>query len=258
MSSVWLGLALLTSISPALPPSTLTVFAAASLTSAFEELGNTLKRQHPGLEVRFNFAGSQQLAVQLEQGAPADIFAPADQRWMSYLQQRELLAAPPAVFAHNHLVVILPGTNPGRLDRLTDLARSGVKLVLAAEAVPAGKYTRELLRNLDRAPGFPADYSQHVLANLVSQEENVKAVVAKVQLGEADAGIVYRSDVTGSVAGKVRVLEVPDAFNVLASYSIARLKSGANPEAARAFIELLLSSRGQGVLQRHGLIPVTP
>lgn len=234
----------------------LTIFAAASLTDAFKELGAMLERVHPGLEVRFNFAGSQQLAVQIEQGAEADVFASADQRWMSYLQERKLLRDSPVVFAHNRLVVIVPRANPGRVDRLIDLARPGVKLVLAAEAVPAGRYSRDLLRNLERAPGFHPDFTRRVLANLVSQEENVKAVVAKVQLGEADAGVVYRSDVTGGAAGKLRVLEVPESLNVRAGYPVAVVRHAGNPVAARAFTELLLSPTGQKVLERHGLVPV--
>jgi molybdate transport system substrate-binding protein len=257
-ASIAVALGLIVSGSGSLPPATLTVFAAASLTDAFEELGTMLQREHPGLEVRFNFAGSQQLAVQLEQGAQADVFASADQRWMSYLQERKLLGESPAVFAHNRLVVIVPRSNPARIGRLTDLAHRGVKLVLAAETVPAGRYSREIFRNLERAPGFPPDYSRRVLGNLVSQEENVKAVVAKVQLGEADAGVVYRSDVTRSVAGNVRVIVIPEAFNVLANYPVAVLRGARNPEAARAFIDLLQASEGQHVLQRHGLVPVAP
>jgi molybdate transport system substrate-binding protein len=254
---VALGLAATGSIvPPAAPPTTLTVFAAASLTDAFQELGATMERTNPGLKVHFNFAGSQQLAVQLEQGAAADVFASADPRWMSYVQEHDLLGASPEVFAHNHLVVIVPRTNPARIGRLEDLTRRGVKLVLAAEAVPAGKYSREAVHNLDGAPGFPPDYSRRVLGNIVSEEENVKAVVAKVQLGEADAGLVYRSDVTRSVAGKVRVFQIPERYNVTARYPVAVLKGAENPSAARAFVELVLGSEGQRVLERHGLIPV--
>ena len=158
------------------------------------------RRSHPGLTVRFNFAGSQQLALQIEQGAPADVFASADQRWMSYATEKGLVDGRRQVFARNRLVAIVPRTNPARIGSLQDLARRGIKLVLAAEAVPAGKYSREALQNLAGAPGFPPEYDRRVLANVVSQEENVKAVVAKVQLGEADAGLVYRSDVTPAVA----------------------------------------------------------
>jgi molybdate transport system substrate-binding protein len=236
-------------------PSTLNVSAAASLTQAFQELGRELERVHPGLTVRFNFAGSQQLALQIEQGAPADVFASADQRWMGYLLEKGRVAGQPAVFARNRLVVIVPRTNPARIGRLEDLARRGTKLVLAAAAVPAGKYSRAALANLVGAEGYPQDYDRRVLANVVSQEENVKSVVAKVQLGEADAGIVYRSDVTPRVARYVRVFEIPDPYNPIATYPIAVLASAGNAEAAHQFVALVTSQQGQAVLQRHGLLP---
>jgi len=233
----------------------LTVFAAASLTEAFTELGLILERAQPGTRVRFNFAGSQQLAVQIEQGAGADVFASADQSWMSYVRERDLVSGESQVFAGNRLVVIVPKANPGRVVRLEDLTRRGLKLVLAAEAVPAGRYSREAVKNLARAPGFPPDFAERVLANAVSEEENVKAVVAKVRLGEADAGLVYRSDVTPAVAPHLRVLEIPGDYNVVASYPIAVLRDAGHPEAARAFLALVLGAEGQRVLQRHGFIP---
>lgn len=236
-------------------PSVLTVYAAASLTDAFKDLGKTLEAGHPVLSVRFNFAGSQQLALQIEQGAPADVFASADQRWMSYAMEKGLVAGDPTIFARNRLVAIVPRANPARIGRLQDLARRGIKLVVAAEAVPAGRYSRETLENLAGAPGFPPEYHRRVLANVVSQEENVKAVVAKVQLGEADAGLVYRSDVTSAVARFVRVLEIPDPYNVIATYPIAVLKAGRNPKAAEELVALVSSAAGQRVLQRHRLLP---
>jgi molybdate transport system substrate-binding protein len=242
-------------VRPVGTPSALTVYAAASLTDAFHELGWTLKASHPGLEVKFNFAGSQQLALQLEQGAPADVFASADQRWMSYADEKGLVEANATIFAGNRLVAIVPRTNPARIERLQDLSRRGTKIVIAAEVVPAGKYSRAMVRNLAGAPGFPPEYDIRVLANVVSQEENVKAVVAKVQLGEADAGLVYRSDVTRAVSRFVRVFEIADPYNVIAGYPIAVLKGARNPEAARQFIELVSSDAGQRVLQRHGFLP---
>jgi molybdate transport system substrate-binding protein len=241
---------------PAAPaPPTLTVYAAASLADAFRDLGRTLEAAHPGLTVHFNFAGSQQLALQIEQGAPADVFASADQRWMSYASEKGLVEGESVIFARNRLVAIVPRTNPGRIGGLPDLARKGTKLVLAAEAVPAGKYSREALENLSAAPGFPPEYDRKVLANVVSQEENVKAVVAKVQLGEADAGLVYYSDVTPSVSRYVRVFEIDDRYNVVASYPIAVLKSAKNAEAAKWFVDLVSSAPGQQTLERHGLLP---
>jgi molybdate transport system substrate-binding protein len=257
-----LGLALLglpiVAMTPARPaPTTVNVFAAASLTESFQELGRTFEQRHPGVTVQFNFAGSQQLALQLEQGAPADVFASADRRWMDYARDKGLVEAEASVFARNRLVVIVPKTNPARISKLPDLVRRGTKVVLAAEAVPAGTYSREALKQLADAPGYPAEYDRRVLANVVSQEENVKSVVAKVQLGEADAGMVYRSDVTPAVARYVRMLEIPEESNVIAEYPIAVVRSARNPEAARMFVELVRGAEGQRVLERHGLFPAT-
>jgi molybdate transport system substrate-binding protein len=204
--------------------------------------------------VRYNFAGSQQLALQLEQGARADVFASADQRWMHHLEARRLTTGPANIFAHNQLAVILPRTNPAGIGRLEDLARPGIKLVVGAGAVPVGKYTSEVIRRLASRAGFPPAYEAKVLANVVSQEENVKAVVAKVQLGEADAGFVYRSDVTPRVAEAVTVLEIPAEANVLAGYPVAVLAGTRDSLAARAFVALLLGPEGRRILARHGLL----
>jgi molybdate transport system substrate-binding protein len=240
---------------PAPAGSTLTVFAASSLTGSFQELGRALERTHPGLALRFSFAGSQQLALQLEQGAPADVFASADQRWMDHAREKGLVTGEAPVFARNRLVVIVPRSNPARIGRLQDMARRGIKVVVAAEAVPVGKYTREALAKLAAADGFPPGYDTRVLANVVSQEENVKSVVSKVQLGEADAGVVYRSDATPAVSRHVREIDIPDASNVIASYPIAVLAGAKNAELAREFVELVRSEAGQRVLRQHGLLP---
>ena len=204
--------------------------------------------------MQFNFAGSQQLALQIEQGAPADVFASADQRWMDYAKEKGEVEGEAPTFARNRLVVIVPKTNPARIGALPDLARRGTKIVMAAEAVPVGKYSREALQKLAGAQGYPEGYDRKVLANVVSQEENVKGVVSKIQLGEADAGIVYRSDVTPAVSRYVRELAIPDEYNVIADYTIAVLKSARNPEAARVFVELVRSEEGQKVLEQHGLL----
>jgi molybdate transport system substrate-binding protein len=234
------------------------VFAAASLSDAFLELGRRFEARHPGTAVRLNFAGSQQLATQIEHGASADVFASADQRWMEYLGERSLVSGGTTVFARNRLVVIIPRTNPARIGRLQDLARRGVKVILAAEAVPAGKYSRQMLHNLSRTVGFAADFARRVQSNVVSEEENVRSVVGKIQLGEADAGVVYRSDVSPSAARHVRALAIPDSANVLATYPIARVRDAKEPGAAGEFIGLVLSPEGQRVLEQNGLIPVLP
>lgn len=235
---------------------TLQVFAAASLGDAFAELGQHLEKSRPGLSVRFNLAGSQQLAAQLEQGAYADVFASADDRWMAYVGERGLVADKPVIFARNRLVVIVPRTNPARIGKLQDLAKRGIKLVIGADAVPVGRYSRIVLQNLSRDPAFGGDFASRTLRNVVSEEENVRSVVGKVQLGEADAGIVYGSDVSASVARFVTVLEIPESANVVASYPIAIIRNAGQADAAKAFVDLVLSREGQEVLARRGLLPV--
>ena len=238
------------------PPTELIVFAAASLTEAFEELGARFERAHPGVRVRFSFAGSQQLVSQLEQGAQADLLATADQHWMDGARRRAVVAGESWRIAHNDLVVIVPRANPGRIARLQDLARPGVKLVRAAEAVPVGRYTRQMLEQLGRLPNFPPDFAKRVTANTVSLEDNVRGVMGKVQLGEADAGIVYRSDVPGATA-QLHVLEVPPAANVVATYFMALTSEPKAPALAREFVALVRSDEGQAVLERHGLQPAS-
>lgn len=233
----------------------LTVFAAASLSEAFTALGARYERAHPGTAVRFNFAGSQQLAAQLEQGAAADVFATADDQWMKFAAAEAGILGSSRTFAHNRLVVILPRSNPARIRRLEDLARPGIKLVIGAPSVPVGKYSRETLQRLEGRPGFGEGYARRVLANVVSEEENVKAVAGKVQLGEADAGLVYRSDVTPRNARLVRAIAIPPEANAIARYSIAVMARSKRTEPARAFLELVLSKQGQAILARRGFLP---
>src|SRR5262249_21774435 len=154
------------------------------------------QRRDPELKLDFNFAGSQVLVLQIGQGAAADVFASADSLWMKTAEDSGLIEGTPQTFVRNRLVVIVPKGNPARISKLQDLGRSGVKLVLAADQVPAGRYARQTIFRLSRLAGYPTDYGRRVLANVVSNEENVRSVAAKVQLGEADAGFVYASDVT--------------------------------------------------------------
>ncbi|HET6577024.1 MAG TPA: molybdate ABC transporter substrate-binding protein [Gemmatimonadales bacterium] len=256
----WLAAMLALAACSSRPPAqrTLTVFAAASLGEAFTDLGESVERSRPGLSIRFNFAGSQQLVAQLEQGAPADVFASADERWMRHVVELGLAAGAPVVFARNRLVVVLPESNPGRIERLEDLARPGLKLVLAAEVVPAGRYARQALVRIGETPGFPPDFARRALANVVSEEENVKSVVARVQLAEADAGLAYHSDVGSAVAAHVRVLQIPEDRNVVAEYPIAVLAAAGDTADARAFVDAALGPEGRRMLQRHGLLPATP
>ena len=230
-------------------PRILNVFAAASLTDAFSEIGKDFEAAYPGTTVTFNFAGSQALRTQIEEGAPADVFASANKTEMDTLvAEAFVMPGTPQVFLNNKLVVILPANNTAGLTRLEDLATPGVKLVLAAEEVPVGKYARQALDQMNS--GFGSDFKDQVLANVVSNEDNVRQVVAKVQLGEADAGIVYTSDAVA--APELKTIEIPPESNVIAQYPIAVLTQSANSDLGITFIEYVLSSEGQGILQKWG------
>ena len=230
---------------------TLIVFAAASLTDAFTEIGDGFMAANPGVNVDFNFQGSAALRTQIEEGAPADVFASANTSQMDVLVEQDLTETP-KIFVHNSLVIITPADNPAGIGLLADLQNEGLKLVLAAREVPAGGYAREMLAKANADPAYEPGFGDAVLANLVSNESNVKQVVTKVQLGEADAGIVYGSDVTPDVASALKTIAVPDAVNVIADYPIATLTEAENLEAARAFVEFVLGTAGQEILDRWG------
>ncbi len=233
---------------------TLNVFAAASLTESFTELGKNFQAAHSGVTVKFNFAGSQALVQQLTNGAAADVFASADTANMTKAANASLVSSP-QIFAKNKLVVILPTNNPGKITSLKDLANKGVKIDIEAAAVPAGKYTLQVLDKMAQSPDYGAGYATAVKGNFVSKEDNVKAVVTKVQLGEADAGFVYLTDVTAKVSAKVKEITIPDNFNVVAQYPIAVTKNSANTSDAQAFVQYILSSGGQAVLQKYRFVP---
>lgn len=234
---------------------TLTVFAASSLTDAFTEIGKLFEAAHPGVTVTNNFAGSQALRTQLEQGAVADIFASANTKEMDTLVTDSLVPTNTAqIFLTNILLVILPANNPANIQTLQDLSRPGIKLVLAAEDVPVGKYARQVLDKLNGLYG--TSYKDAVLANVVSNEDNVKQVVTKVQLGEADAGIVYVSDAVA--APKLKSIPITNEYNVIAKYPIAVLSSAPQPELAASFIDFVLSVEGQAILQKWGFTPIHP
>lgn len=242
------------SLSSAPESSTLTVSAAASLTEALTTIAKEFEASHAGVEVLLNFAGSQSLRLQIEQGAQADVFASANRRHAEALLEADLIRTP-VTFAHNELVVITPADNPASIQTLADLTQPGIKLILAGPTVPVGRYARQALEKLDYNPALSADYSVQVLGNLVSEEENVKAVVAKVQLGEADAGIVYRSDVSPAVTDRLKTIAIPPNFNVTADYPIAVVSETVVPELAQQFIDFILSPRGQEILAHYSFDP---
>lgn len=242
--------------SPSPPPlsGALTVFAAASLTDAFTEIATAFQAANPRVRVTFNFGASSTLRTQLEQGARADVFASADQIQMDAAKKANVVEGEAPLFAKNKLVLIVPADNPARISGVQDLARPGIRFVLTDKSVPIGNYARTALEKMTGDPRFGADFAQKVLANLKSEEANVRAVVTKVQLGEADAAIVYSSDVTPAVAKDVQRIPIPDEVNVIASYPIAVTRDAPNRAAAQAFIAFVRGPRGQDILKKWGFI----
>ncbi len=231
-------------------PQEITVFAASSLTDAFTELADAFEAQNEGVEIILNFAGSSQLAAQLSEGALADLFAPANPIQMqTVMDAGRIEAGSEKLFVSNRLTVIVPADNPANITALEDLSQPGVQLILAVEGVPVRQYTDQIVATL------PADFQAQFYGNLVSEEDNVRRVAAKIALGEADAGTVYTSDVTPDIASQVRQIPIPDAQNVVATYPIAPLTDAPSPALAKNFIDFVLSDEGQAILLRWGFGP---
>lgn len=233
---------------------TLTVFAAASLTEPFTEIKALFEKATPGVTVQYNFAGSPALVTQLTQGAKADVFASADQPNMDNAVKGGVIAGTPQTFVKNKLVVIVPKENRAGITTPKDLAKPGVKFDTAQASVPVGAYTQTVLDNLAKLPDYGADFKASVNKNTVSQEDNVKAIVQKVQLGEADAGIVYTTDAQAAKE-RLTLIEIPDAQNVIATYPIAVVKDAKQAALGQKFVDYLLSTDGQAVLRKHGFAP---
>lgn len=223
---------------------TVSVFAASSLTDAFNALGRSFQAAHSGVTVKLNFAGTPTLVTQIEQGAPADVFASADTTNMEKLKGDGFTAGNPQVFAHNKLEIVVAPGNPKGITGLADLAKPGVIFISEAPSVPAGKYSVQALKRAG------------VTVTPRSLETDVKSVIGKIELGEADAGIVYATDV--SAAGtKVAGVPIPDADNVVATYPIVVVRATTNAAAANAFIAYVVSAAGQAKLQSFGFLPAT-
>ncbi|MDX3500693.1 molybdate ABC transporter substrate-binding protein [Streptomyces sp. ATCC51928] len=218
------------------PKADLTVLAAASLTDVFKEAGAAYEKENPGTRVTFSFAGSQELAAQVKQGAPADALVTADTRTMDGLTGE---TGTPAVIAKNRLVIAVGEGNPEKVENLKDLSDAELKVVLAAPEVPVGRYSKQILD------------AQKIEVKPVSQEPNVRAVLSKVELGEADAGIVYKTD-AATATDKVDAIDIPDAENAVASYPAATLKGSKHSEAAAAFVAWLSTPAAQKILQGAG------
>ena len=224
----------------------LTVSAAVSLTSPFTEIGKSFEQRNRGVKVSFSFGPSDGLATQINEGAPVDVFASASAKWMDAVQHEGPGVTGRADFARNKLAIIVPAENPAGIGKLEDLTRNRVKLVLAADGVPAGDYAREILAN--------AGIADAALANVVSNEEDVKAVVTKVLSGDADAGIAYVTDVTPNLADRITVITIPDDVNVTAAYSIAVIAGSQEADLAQRFVHYVLGE-GQAILAEYGFVP---
>ena len=209
-----------------------TVFAASSLTEAFRRLDP---------RARFQFAGSDELASQIEDGAPADVYAAASPKYADELHAAGLVERP-RVFATNTLVIVVPSDDPAAIDSLADLGRAGTKVVIGAKGVPIGDYTRALLGRL---------HERAVLSNVVSEEQDVKGVLAKVASGDADAGFVYATDAKAA-GGDVSTIRIPSAAQPTVEYRIAVVAHAKHPSAARSFVALVLSTRGRAALRAAG------
>jgi molybdate transport system substrate-binding protein len=236
----------------------LTVFAAASLSDAFKLIGKSFQNTHPHLQVTFNFAGSQQLVLQLTQGAPCDVFVSANKKQMAaVINAGRIDIASVKIFAHNRLVVITPKENARGVKSLSDLGKLKLKIILADKSVPAGQYALEFLDKCSHTAVLGADFRENVLRNVVSYEENVRSVLSKVVLNECDAGIVYTTDAASDTARRLTTITIPDSLNVIAEYPVAAIKDSDQKDIAEEFVRYLCSKEGQSILRNFGFIPVS-
>jgi molybdate transport system substrate-binding protein len=232
---------------------TLTVLAASSLIDAFGELANRFEEQNPGVEVRQSFESSSTLLAQIQQGAPADVFASAAEEEMDTAVKDGLVEGEPEIFVKNREVVMVPKGNPANIRRFRDVAKPGLKLVLAGKDVPAADYALQILGKANKAYG--ADFEKDVLSNVVSRESDVRASVNRVVVGDADATFGYASDYTPDIRDRVKVVPIPPDLNILATYPIATLDDAKSPELARKWVELVTSEEGQRVLRKWNFEP---
>jgi molybdate transport system substrate-binding protein len=250
------ALVLATSASFAQDPEELTVFTAASLTGAFGEIGQIYENE-TGIDVVFNFDGSQALRTQIENGAYADVFASANNKQMNALRSLGLMNnSSVSIFTRNKLSLIIPKDNPAGISSLSDLAKPGVKIVIGTKDVPVGDYALQIINKLGNDSAYGPEYKEKVLANIISQETTVNYVVTKVALGEADVGIAYVSDVTEDLSSKVDKIDIPDEYNVIAEYPMGILKESKYPAEAEEFMDFVKSEEGRAVLERYGFAPL--
>ena len=232
---------------------TLTILAASSLTDAFAELGKIFEQQNPGTTVKTSLGASSELLAQIQQGAPADVFASAAEEEMNTAVKDGLVAGKPEIFVKNREVIIVPKDNPANIKSLEDLSKPNIKLVLAAKDVPAADYAVEILGKANKVYG--PNFKQDVLSNVVSREADVRASVNRVVVGDADATFGYASDYTPDIREKVKVITIPPNLNIIATYPIATLKDAKEPGLAKKWVDLVTSKEGQRVLKKWKFEP---
>jgi molybdate transport system substrate-binding protein len=237
----------------AAPPVELTIYGAASLKGALEKAKTAYEAAVPGTTITLSTDSSSALEAQIEQGAPADVFLSADTTNPKKLVDAGLADGAAVTFAGNRLTVIVPANNPAGIKTPADLAKAGIKVIAAGDEVPITKYATQLVGNLVKETGYPSDFVAAYTANIASKEDNVKAVVAKIELGEGDAGIVYVTDAKAST--KVTTIEVPDSANVPATYDGLVVKASKNAAAAKAFLDWFVGPDGQAILGGLGFLP---
>ena len=232
---------------------TLTILAASSLTDAFGEFGEIFEEQNEGVEIKQSFGASSDLLVEIQHGAPADVFASAAEQEMNTADKDGLVAGTPEVFVKNREVIMVPRDNPASIQSLQDLARPDIKLVLAHKDAPAAEYALEILGKANGEYGD--DFEQDVLSNVVSREADVRASVNRVVVGDADATFGYASDYTPDIRDRVKVIPIPPDLNIIATYPIAALKDAKDPELAKRWVDLVTSKEGQSVLEKWNFEP---
>jgi len=233
-------------------PVTLTIYGAASLKGVLDKVRATYETANAGTKLTISTDSSATLETQIEQGAPADVFLSADTTNPQKLVERGLTAGAPVAFARNKLTIIVPTGTSSAIKTPADLAKAGIKVIAAGDAVPISRYAAQLVANLANERGYPADFAAKYTANIASKEDNVKAVVAKIELGEGDAGIVYVTDAKAS--NRVAIVAVPESANVPATYSGVVLKGSRNESAAEAFLTWLAGPGGQAVMSTYGFL----
>ncbi|HJQ28601.1 MAG TPA: molybdate ABC transporter substrate-binding protein [Rubrobacter sp.] len=232
---------------------TLTILAASSLTDAFGVLAKTFEKQHPGTEVRTSFGASSDMLAQIQQGAPADVFASAAEEEMDTAVNDGLVKGEPEIFVKNREVIMVPEDNPADIESFQDVTKPGTRLVLAEEGVPAADYAIEILGKANAEYG--GDFEKDVLSNVVSREADVRASVNRVTVGDADATFGYASDYTPDARGRVKIVEIPPGLNIIATYPIAVLKDAKSPGLAKEWVDLVTGEEGQRVLKKWGFEP---